>query len=184
MKVFIFTYRPSPSQKITNDKDAFKKWQEAALKAYLDSSYRYPRLLRSIEENSLLRKITEKAVRSTILWRTRLYNHRIIGIHPIDLVTKCWLQKNGIEYNGLTIERGSEDVVDPQGHFKNRFYISRKKKIRFFVEDDPEKACKLAYICDIVFLIDHPYNKDEIFPSNVIRIKSWDDAYRQIRKYV
>ncbi len=183
MKVFIFTYRPSPSEKITNDKKAFKEWQDAALQAYLDSNYRVPRLLKRFQD-SRWHKIIKKPIGSTILWRTGLYNYRFIGIHPIDLITKCWLQKNGIEYNGLTIERGSEDVVDPQGHFKNRFYISRKKKIRFFVEDDPEKACKLAYICDVVFLIEHPYNENESFPSNVIRIKSWDELYRQVRKLV
>jgi len=84
----------------------------------------------------------------------------------------------------LTIERGREDVTDPQGHTKNRFYISRKKKIRFFVEDDPEKASKLGYLCDIVFLLDQPYNKDVdySFPNNVIRVKTWDEIYRQVRK--
>lgn len=93
------------------------------------------------------------------------------------------VQNKEIEYDYITIERGSEDVSDPQGHFRNRFYVSRKKKIRFFVEDDHEKASKLAYICDIVFLIEQPYNESEKIPTNVIRVGSWDEIYRQIRKF-
>jgi len=184
MKIFVFTYRPSPSEKITKDKTQFKEWQEAALQAYKNSNYRFPRLLKKTEHNHKLHNFIEKLVNQIIMFRIGLQDFRFIGMHPIDMITKCWLQKNGIEYDSLTIERGSEDVVDPQGHFKNRFYIGRKKKIRFFIEDDPEKACKLAYICDIVFLIEHPYNKNESVPSNVVRIKSWEELYRQVRKYV
>jgi len=68
-------------------------------------------------------------------------------------------------------------------HFRNRFYISRKKKIRFFVEDDADKANKLAYICDIVFLMRQPYDKNQKLPNNVVRVGSWDELYRQVRKY-
>jgi len=154
------------------------------LQAYKNSNYRFPRLLKKTEHNHKLHNFIEKLVNQIIMFRIGLQDFRFIGMHPIDMITKCWLQRNGIEYDSLTIERGSEDVVDPQGHFKNRFYIGRKKKIRFFIEDDPEKACKLAYICDIVFLIEHPYNKNESVPSNVVRIKSWEELYRQVRKYV
>ena len=52
------------------------------------------------------------------------------------------------------------------------------------MEDDPEKAIKLAYICDVVFLIDQPYNKNESFPNNVVRVNSWDDLYHKIKKFV
>lgn len=107
---------------------------------------------------------------------------RLWRLKPIDIITKCWLHHNGIEYDKLTIEKGSEDISDPRGQFRNRFYISRKKKIRFFVEDDDEKANKLAYICDVVFLIEHPYNKDKKLPKNVLRVESWNDIYRWIRK--
>jgi len=65
------------------------------------------------------------------------------------------------------IEQGHEDVADPQGRFRNRFYVARKKGIRFFVEDDLEKAIKLAYICDVVFLLDHPYNRNSVNLSDV-----------------
>lgn len=120
-----------------------------------------------------------------------------IGAGPIEHLTKCWLRLNNLNWDKLTIERGNEDVADPQGHFRNRFYIARKKRIKFFVEDDLEKAVKLAYICDVVFLLDHPYNQnlpdkckgcgydckldEKYVPDNVKRVKSWDDIYKCIR---
>ena len=120
-----------------------------------------------------------------------------IGAGPIEQLTKCWLRLNNLIWDKLTIERGNEHVADPQGHFRNRFYIARKKLIRFFVEDDLEKAIKLAYICDVVFLLDHPYNRNSAercvhceldckfeerdIPDNVKRMKSWDDIYKCVR---
>jgi hypothetical protein len=121
-----------------------------------------------------------------------------LGASPIEIATKCWLRLSKIEYNSLTLERGNEDVSDPQGHFRNRFYVAQQKKLRFFVEDDLEKATKLAYICDVVFLLEQPYNRNtrepclqcekdckkvemEV-PNNVIPVKSWDDIYRHIRR--
>lgn len=120
-----------------------------------------------------------------------------LGAGAIEQLTKCWLRLNGFIWDKLIIERGNENVADPQGHFRNRFYIARKKQIKFFVEDDLEKAVKLAYICDVVFLLDHPYNQnlpdkckgcgydckldEKYVPDNVKRVKSWDDIYKCIR---
>ena len=60
---------------------------------------------------------------------------------------------------------------------------TRKGKIRFFVEDDAEKAAKLAYVCDVVLLLDQPYNTSPSapLPGNVIRVRSWDEIYQKIR---
>lgn len=120
-----------------------------------------------------------------------------LGVSSIEELTKCWLRLNGFVWDKLTVERGNENVADPQGHFRNRFYIARKRRIRFFVEDDLEKAVKLAYICDVVFLLDQPYNQnlsdkckgcgydckldEKYVPDNVKRVKSWDDIYKCIR---
>ncbi len=85
----------------------------------------------------------------------------------------------------MIIEQGSDDVSDPQVHFRNRFYISRQKGIRFFVEDHLEKAVKLAHICEVVFLFDQPYNQVEenkIVPSNILRVRSWGEIYKEIRR--
>ena len=68
--------------------------------------------------------------------------------------------------------------------------MARQRKYRFFVEDDWEKAAKLAYICDVVVLIDQPYNRPNVglgrdgrdHPSNVVRAQSWDELYRVIRR--
>lgn len=103
-------------------------------------------------------------------------------MNPIKDITKLWLRKHGFEYDWLMVEKGSDDVSDPQGHIRNRFYESRRKRIKFFVEDDIRKAVKLAYICDIVFLLDQPYNQcTEGVPNNVIRVKSWDEIYKKVR---
>ena len=55
--------------------------------------------------------------------------------------------------------------------------------MRFFEEDDAEKASKLAYICDIVFLLEQPYNRNPpvSLPDNVIRCQNWDEIYKQVR---
>jgi len=113
---------------------------------------------------------------------------------PLKQITKCWLREKDIVYNRFSFEKGNDYSSYPRGRFNNRFYISRRKKIRFFVEDDLEKAIKLSFICDIVFLLSHPYNKphdglaDDInelrrnIPSNIIRVKDWVEIYKQIRR--
>ena len=72
----------------------------------------------------------------------------------------------------------------PGGGVRNRFNIARKKKMRFFVEDDAEKAAKLAFICDVVFLLEQPYNREPAFiiPNNVIRCETWDEIYGHVRR--
>ena len=59
--------------------------------------------------------------------------------------------------------------------------ISKDKLIRAFVEDDFDKAKRLADICEVVFLIEHPYNKGSL-PMNVIRVRSWEEVYHYLRK--
>jgi uncharacterized HAD superfamily protein len=183
LKIRIFTYRPFPSEKTRQNKDAMKEWRDTALRVYKESNFFLPRMLNKTKQYGKLHISLEKTIDKVMSIRMGAANLRIIGIRPIDIMTRCWLQKNGIEYDAITIERGSEDVADPQGHFRNRFYVSRKKKIRFFVEDDAEKANKLAYICDVVFLMEQPYNMNEKLPSNVVRVGSWNELYCQIRKY-
>lgn len=100
----------------------------------------------------------------------------------INVITRRWLQKNGIPFDRLIVEKGNEVISDPYGNFRNRFYLGRKKNIRIFVEDDAQKASKLAYICDLVFLINQPYNANEPVPTNVIRVDSWTEIYREIRR--
>ncbi|MEA5006480.1 MAG: hypothetical protein VB022_08730 [Rikenellaceae bacterium] len=110
----------------------------------------------------------------------------------ITSITKEWLEANGIHYNKLLIEKGSIDVNSisfnfwgiPKINFKNRFYYSRKKSYRYFVEDSYENAEKLSAYCEYVFLMDHPYNQiePEMMPPNIIRVYSWSDIKEKIRK--
>jgi uncharacterized HAD superfamily protein len=100
----------------------------------------------------------------------------------VEQITRQWLAQKEIKYDKLIIEKGNENLSDPQGHVKNRFFESRKRRIKFFIEDDLEKAIKLAYICEVVFLVDQPYNQfmgEE--PHNLIRVKSWDEIFKKIR---
>lgn len=73
-----------------------------------------------------------------------------------------------------------------RGQFKNRFYYTNKKPYRYFIEDTPENAIKLASTCEYVFLIEHPYNSEinfkENLPINVIRVKNWSEIKNTIKK--
>jgi len=103
----------------------------------------------------------------------------------IKKITKNWLETNEYHYDKLVIELGNIDSADYKSRRKNRFVISQKNKIRIFVEDDLNKAKKLSSICEVVFIIDQPYNKaenKEVLPNNVIRVKSWQEIYKYIRE--
>jgi len=103
----------------------------------------------------------------------------------MEQITRNWLEYHGLKYDKLIIENASDDVSEPRVQFKNRFYISRQGRIKFFVEDILEKAIKLVHICDVVFLFDQPYNRvtqDKQLPSNIVRVTSWDEIYKEIRR--
>jgi len=117
-------------------------------------------------------------------------------IDPVKQLTKEWLRKHEFIYDRLIFEKGNDYTAFPQGQMKNRFQVSRKQKIRFFVEDDLEKAIKMSFISDVVFLINHPYNladgklSQEVndfrtnIPSNIVRVDDWQKIYSLMRLYV
>jgi len=176
IKVFIFTHRPWPiTVSLTNEeadkiKSDWKSEWQSFYKRVRGNKPWWTRLLlwvKSLHKDEPLRVMRPK------LWFQKY----------IDRITKLWLEQHGFEYDKIMIEKASEDVADPQAHIRNRFFVSRTKQIRFFVEDDLIKAKKLAFICDIVFLIDHPYNQDVSgMPANVIRVKSWEDILKAMRR--
>jgi uncharacterized HAD superfamily protein len=107
--------------------------------------------------------------------------------HPLafDLIralTKAWLGQHGIPYNRLVIERGNVHTTDRRIRVNNRFTISEREEIRLFVEDDLFKARKLAHICEVVFLLDQPYNQANDLPKNVVRVQLWEQIYEFIRQ--
>jgi len=175
LKVYIFTYRPWPDTQ--DKKDLIEKVQV------------FCQQVRRFSLKLLLMTILLKVKFLPVGWLIKRWKEE-----PLKKITKFWLKERGIDYDKFFFEKGNDYSSDPGGRFKNRFYISRKEKIRFFVEDDLEKAVKLSYICDIVFLVSHPYNEpqqalpDEVnavrknFPSNIIRVKSWNEIYKNIRK--
>lgn len=99
----------------------------------------------------------------------------------IDQMTARWLQQSGIPYDGLTIEKGNVYSPYPRKRTVNRFAAARRWEMRIFIEDDLAKALRLSGICDIVFLIDHPYNQSAPLPNNVIRVKDWMTIYSFVK---
>lgn len=158
LKVFIFTSRPWPIVKEPNqNKQLATKWA-MAIETYIEEvSNRFP--LSMVEKVGNLRR------------------------KPLDVVTRLWLKEQGIAYDKLFIERGGEEIQDPRGHVQNRFVKSREYRIKYFVEDDAENAAKLAYICDVVFLLLQPYNEAaKNLPGNVIPVKGWNEIYASLRR--
>lgn len=207
LKVHIFSHRPWPNTSRMDRGDCNMIHQQWNTQAFAFTRKVYGnKSLRSLFDRVRLWIGTPELEASRIPW-FRLDKRLVswlrqarakLGTAPIDQFTKCWLRLHDIDHDELTIEQGNEDVADPQGHFRNRFYIARQKKIRFFVEDHLEKAIKLAYICDVVFLVEQPYNRNSgdkclkcewqckletlEVPNNVLRVKSWDEIYKHIRR--
>lgn len=170
LKVILFTHRPWPNTAEMGqeeEKQTLNKWKKAASEYY-----------RRLVENGQISEV--KLLKHPLYWLRMKF-----AITPIEWVTRSWLECHRFEFDRLVIEKASDDVAEPQVHLVNRFYISRREKIRFFVEDILEKAIKLAYICDVVFLFDHPYNRNpegKELPSNIVRVKSWEEIYKEIRR--
>jgi len=112
---------------------------------------------------------------------------------PIDTITIKWLKANHFKYNKLFIEHNNYYSSDIHGIKRNRIYVANKMQIRFFIEDDLINAIKLSYICEVVFLITHPYNLmnrklsiDEnryrkSLPPNIFRVKDFNEIERIIQ---
>lgn len=180
LPVHIFTHRPWPDLSVGGGAD------RATVRAVR-------KLWRDAADRMVQQANAKECVR---LWVNLMMalNYRI----AMTYITKYWLRKNGFLYNSLLVERGNENIVYARGRYENRFNYAKQRKIKFFVEDDWVKAVKLSYICDVVFLIDHPYNQGtdddrtkhanaEVIgklPSNVIRVKSWNNLKKVISQLV
>jgi uncharacterized HAD superfamily protein len=147
------------------------------------------------------RKIFQKVTytNETLVNRLNRYGKRILKFFPyrikkirmifkkqteLEKITQIWLDKFEIPHDKLLVELGNEDVSDLSTYVYNRFYAAKKMPIKYFVEDDLKKAQKLSYICDYVFLIDQPYNKENNLPENVIRVEAWEEILQIIRGIV
>jgi len=165
--IWIFTHRPWPRPEWYRKERADEyrvAWEEASCW----SQYAMARSVRRLEK-----------------WLGDRWIPEVLGSRPIRSLTKTWLREKEIPYEKLIIERGNTDSRDPLFATRNRFVISARKEIRAFVEDDLNKARRLADVCEVVFLVDQPYNQllgGELLPKNVIRVKEWMDIYVYLRR--
>lgn len=180
LPVHIFTSRPWPSDSAahgadkTVSKEVRRKWRAAG---------------------------RDMAARAGARWFARVWVDAVTFCSyrsAMRFITRYWLRAHNIGFNSLLVERGNEDMVYSRGRWENRFNYAKRKKIRFFVEDDWIKAVKLSYICDVVFLIDHPYNVAtggdvkkhhsglfvSTLPGNVVRVRTWPELKRAISQLV
>jgi hypothetical protein len=119
------------------------------------------------------------------LGETRFHIPEVLGSRPIRSLTKAWLAGKKVLCDRLIIERGNLDTRDPLFFTRNRFEMSADRQIRAFVEDDLTKARRLADICEVVFLIDQPYNQTSASagaPKNIVRVKEWKQIHEYLRR--
>jgi hypothetical protein len=180
LPVHIFTYRPWPDLSASGGAD--RAQLRAAREAW-----------RNAADEMARRANAKECVRLWVNIRT-FFNDRM----SITYITKYWLRQNDILFDSLLVEKGNENIVYARGRYENRFNYAKRKKIRFFVEDDWVKAIKLSYICDVVFLIDHPYNRtaeEDVskhadssiigkLPPNILRVESWNKLKKMITQLV
>jgi uncharacterized HAD superfamily protein len=120
-------------------------------------------------------------VRRNVPWWTDIKSWlRSVGASHIDRITRAWLQEHSFPYDKVLIEKRCNAGTSKRAN--NRIQVARTNSIRCFVEDDLSNARKLAFICDVVFLVDHPYNQANQLPANVIRVRSWDEILRHVRE--
>lgn len=102
--------------------------------------------------------------------RYELYYISARGQNVSDITLK-WFKKHNIPYHRIELI-GSHDKLN----------IAKQHKVDAFFEDKHDNAVKLAEELKIpVFLFDAPYNRKSV-PTNVIRVKSWEEANRYIKK--
>lgn len=180
LPVHVFTHRPWP--------DALAQNSDSGAEA---TTFRRTWRLAA---NEMARRASAKPCARIWVFVVTFLNYRA----SIRYITKYWLHKSDVMFDTLLVESGNENRMYSRGRRNNRFNYSNKRKIRFFVEDDWVNAVRLSYICDIVFLIDQPYNKASLkdhtkhdndiivgtLPSNIIRVTSWDELKRTIGQFV
>jgi len=125
---------------------------------------------------------SDKKEKYILKWQAITHSWRRNGL-AIRKATKKWLNKNDIPFDKITIENGSVYTPNPKSFTKNRYQRARKKNIHIFVEDQISNAVRLAQFCNVVFLIDHPYNRDddENISKNIIRVQNWEQLYLFIK---
>ena len=102
----------------------------------------------------------------------------------ISKITKCWLkEKSFSKHKDFQLEKAHVHVTSSRLNnlTRNRYLLTKARKIEIFVEDTLENAIKLSQFCNIVFLIDHPYNQTLELPYNVVRVADWNEIYEFLK---
>lgn len=167
-KLILFTHRPwpNPGQHVdTMPSEKSVGWK----RRYISRSW--------LSECRPFERDTGRNWRS---WSKRKLNYVLEWCRRKSMtdVTTNWLDKHGVLYDQLVVERGNVHVADPRSKGRNRFRLAEEWEIRVFVEDDLFKARKLAEICEVVYLIDQPYNQADDLPNNIVRVGKWSDSTR------
>jgi uncharacterized HAD superfamily protein len=158
-RIWIFTHRPWPKPK------AYPKGRAPEYDDAWNRAWDWSWMFLTPGAEHLGRWLNEKGIANGLTTR------------PIRVLTRRWLEQHAIRYNRLTVENDSAVA-------KNRFTMSVKIGIRAFVEDELEKAKRLCDVCDVVFIIDQPYNQEEkgsAASKNLIRVKGWEEVYSYLR---
>lgn len=168
-EVVIFTFRPWPDPKSKLNEKVINSWMEY-----------YPWW--NINRYRISNKLSGFFEKAMKWWYVPNILDRYSAIRGI---TRTWLKTNKIPFDKLYVEKGNMYVTEAGILDLNRFAMSAKKKIHIFVEDDLYKAIKLSRICELVFLIEHPYNKtNEALPNNIILVDNWNGIYKYLRNYM
>lgn len=99
-------------------------------------------------------------------------------------ITKCWLKENSFsKHKKFQLEKAHVHVTSSRidNLTRNRYVLSKSQDIEIFIEDTLENAIKLSMYCDIVFLIDHPYNQTSEIPYNIVRVNNWEEIYDYLK---
>jgi uncharacterized HAD superfamily protein len=104
----------------------------------------------------------------------------------IRKLTEEWLESCGIKHNELIVEHENTCETDSEILRLNRFAQARLTPLPIFIEDDLSKARKLANTCEIVFLINQPYNQaeDDAIPFNIVRVNGWKEIHRYFCEFL
>jgi uncharacterized HAD superfamily protein len=163
-QIWIFTHRPYPEPAMFPDGRAEEYWSSWRTSSIWGLVTRYTHRMDAwLEDRGI-----------PGFFRGRL----------ISSITKKWLRKHDIPYDRITVEGGNTSTADARMLVRNRYSSARAHEFRAFVEDHLPNARKLSNVCQVVFLIDHPYNQcpPESLPKNVLRVKSWIEIYAAMRR--
>ncbi len=190
-RVWVFSWRGWPDWGRVPDADlrgCIGAWADALP----PTPYAWPPFVRRWYRPRVVRPLGIVAVRRFVgRWPRadrwcRMWLDGWLDTRAIHRITAAWLREVGIQPDRLVIEWGNVDSPDPRGRVRNRFVEARQAEVRIFVEDDLGKAVRLAGICEVVFLLDQPYNQADgrELPTNLIRARSWKEIHRFIREHL